>query len=46
MEILATYEKALEQQVNRDKTTLYFSKSTTQDMQDFIKEAFGVLVVQ
>ena len=46
MEILATYERALRQQVNRDKTTLFFSKSTTQDMQDSIKEANRVPVVQ
>ena len=46
LEILATYERASGQQINRDKKTLFFSKSTTQEIQDTIKEALGVPVVQ
>ena len=46
LEILATYERALGQQINRSKTTLFFSKSTSQAMQDSIKVALGVQVVQ
>ena len=46
LEILATYERASEQQINRDKTTLFFSKSTSQQMQASIQEAIGVLVVK
>ena len=32
LEILATYEQASEQQINGDKTTLFFSKSTSHQM--------------
>ena len=46
MEILATYERASGQQINRDKTMQFFSKSTSQGVQDAIKDAPGVLVVQ
>ena len=46
MEILATYERASGQQINRDKTMQFFSKSTSQGVQDAIKDALGVLVVQ
>ena len=46
MEILATYERASRQQINTDKTTLFFSKSTSQEVQDAIKDALGVPVVQ
>lgn len=43
---LATYERASSQQINRDKTTLFFSKSTTQGMQVAIKDSLGVTFVQ
>ena len=46
LEILAMYESASGQQINRTKTTLIFSKSTSQDLQDTIKEARGVRLVQ
>ena len=46
LEILATYERASGQQINRDKTTLFFSKSTSQGVQDAIKDALRVPVVQ
>ena len=46
LEILATYERASGQQINRDKTMQFFSKSTSQGVQDAIKDALGVLVVQ
>ena len=46
LEVLATYESASGQQINRDNTTLFFSKSTSQDMQNTIKTALGVQVVQ
>ena len=45
MEILATYERASGQQINRDKTILFFSKSTSQGVQDAIKDALGGPVV-
>lgn len=41
MQILVTYEQALGQQWNRDKTALYFSRNTLQPMQEDIKALFG-----
>ena len=46
LEILALYERASRQQINCLKTTLFFSKSTSQAMQDSIKVALRVQVVQ
>ena len=46
LEILATYEQALGQQINRDKTTLFFSKSTSPQMQESIQVALRVPVVK
>ena len=46
LDVLATYERASRQQINRTKITLFFSKSTTSDMQKVIKRALGVQVVQ
>ena len=38
LEILAPYERALGQKINRAKTTLFFSKSTSHEMQESIKK--------
>lgn len=46
LEILAKYERASGQHINRTKTILFFSKSTSQVLQDTIKVALGVPVVQ
>ena len=46
LEVLATYESALGQQINREKTIIFFSKSTSQAVQNTIKAALGVPVVQ
>ena len=46
LKILAKYERAFGQQINRAKTTLFFSKSTNADIQDRIKDMLGVTVVQ
>ena len=46
LKILAKYERASSQQINRAKTTLFFSKSTNADIQDRIKDMLGVIVVQ
>ena len=46
LEVLAKYEQASGQQINRAKTTLFFSKSTSQALQNSIKVALGVQVVQ
>uniref|UniRef100_A0A2N9HZK5 Reverse transcriptase domain-containing protein n=1 Tax=Fagus sylvatica TaxID=28930 RepID=A0A2N9HZK5_FAGSY len=44
--ILAQYEKASGQQVNRDKTTIYFSKNTPEASQHIIKEALEVPIIR
>ncbi|XP_075649758.1 uncharacterized protein LOC142620243 [Castanea sativa] len=46
LHILSAYERASGQQVNRAKTNLFFSKSTSHEMQGHIKEALRVEVVQ
>ena len=46
LQVLATYERASGQQINRAKTTLFFSKSTLGDMQNLIKDMLGVTVIQ
>ena len=45
LNVLAKYERATWQQINRAKTTLFFSKSTSNDTQLAIKEMLGVPVV-
>uniref|UniRef100_A0A2N9FDK7 Reverse transcriptase domain-containing protein n=1 Tax=Fagus sylvatica TaxID=28930 RepID=A0A2N9FDK7_FAGSY len=45
-EILATYEKASGQQLNRAKTTLFFSRNTPQATQEEIKDILGVPSIQ
>lgn len=42
MEILAAYERVSGQRLNRDKTTLFFSKSTPLDQQKQIMEELRV----
>ena len=46
LDILAKYENASGQQINRTKTTLFFSKSTTEEVQTSIKNMLGVSVIQ
>ena len=46
LDILAKYENASGQQINRTKTTLFFSKSTLEEMQTSIKNMLGVSVIQ
>ena len=43
---MAKYENASGQQINRTKTTLFFSKSTLEEMQTSIKNMLGVSVIQ
>ena len=45
-DILAQYEKASGQQVNRDKTTIYFSKGTLGATQNVIKGALEVPIIR
>ena len=46
LNVLAKYERATGQQINRAKTILFFSKSTSEETQLAIKEMLGVSVVQ
>ena len=45
-QILETYEHASGQKMNREKTSLFFSRNTSQDLQEEIKQHFGVEVIQ
>ena len=40
--LLANYEEASGQKLNREKTTLFFSKNTASEIQDSIKALLGV----
>ena len=44
--ILETYEQASGQQLNRDKTWIFFSRNTSLDIQHEIKNHFGAKVIQ
>ena len=46
LEVLAKYECASGQQINRAKTTLFFSKSTSEEVQGVIKDMLGVNIVR
>ena len=41
LEILDTYEKCSGQKINKSKTTIFFSRSTSEDMREHIKLALG-----
>ena len=45
-ELLALYESASRQTVNKDKTTLFFSRNTDEDIKETIKLSLGVLAIQ
>ena len=45
-EILLMYERASGQQVNRDKTTIFFSKATPMGIQEAIKATLGVPIIK
>ena len=42
LKILEAYERASSQKVIRDKTTLFFSRSTSDDIKSSIKQSLGV----
>ena len=44
--VLDTYEKESGQKLSRDKTSLFFSKNTSGEIQSFVKETFGAQIVQ
>ena len=45
-ELLAVYEAASGQMVNKDKTTLFFSKNTGEESQEVIKQSLGIPAIQ
>ena len=44
--MLLFYELALRQQLNRAKTSLYFSSNTAREVQEDIKARFGAQVIK
>ena len=44
-EVLDTYEKVSGQKINKDKTSLFFSKNTRADIQNGVKNTFGAQIV-
>ena len=46
LEILSSYEQVLGQKLNKDKTSLFFSKSTFVEMQNQIMGDLGVTVLK
>ena len=46
LEILSSYEQVLGQKLNKDKTSLFFSKSTSVEMQNQIMGDLGVTVLK
>ncbi|XP_030970164.1 uncharacterized protein LOC126728195 [Quercus robur] len=44
--LLAVYEKASGQQLNRTKTSLFFSSNTSRDVQEEIKNWFGAQIIK
>ena len=46
LEILSSYERVLGQKLNKDKTSLFFSKSSSVEMQNQIMGDLGVTVLK
>ena len=46
MEILHIYERSSGQQINIDKTTIFFSKSTSEEEKLLIKDTLGVAEIR
>ena len=46
LKVLEDYERVLGQKLNKDKTSLYFSKNMGGDIQDQVKRKFGVEIVR
>lgn len=44
--VLETYEQTSGQQLNRERTSLFFYSNTPQDIQGHIKDFFGVEVIR
>ena len=44
--MLEDYERNLGQKVNKEKTALYFSKDTSREVQNQVKQKFGAKIVR
>ena len=46
LKVLDDYERDLGQKINKEKTTLYFSKTTSREAQDQVKQRLGAEIVR
>ena len=46
LKVLEDYEGDLGQKLNKEKTSLYFSKNTSKEIKEYVKEKFRTRVVQ
>ena len=46
MKVLVDYEQESGQKLNKEKTSLFFSRNTSGDNQEEIKELFGAQIIQ
>ena len=46
VKVLEDYEADSRQKLNKDKTSLYFSKNTSRETKEYVKEKFGARIVQ
>ena len=44
--VLEDYKRDSRQKLNKEKTSLYFSKNTSKEIKEYVKEKFGARVVQ
>ena len=46
LKILEDYEMELGQKLNKEKTSLFFNKNTSREVQDQVKQMFGAQIIQ
>ena len=46
LKVLEDYEGDLGQKLNREKTSLFFSKNMSEEVKDYVKRKFGARVIQ
>ena len=46
MRLIQVYESSTGQQLNKEKTSLFFSRNTLMDMQESIKQMFGAEIIK
>ena len=45
LKILEVYERELGQKLNREKTSLFFSKNTSAEVKEEVKDMFGTQII-